>query len=122
MAGVGFLADAPKALLKCGVPHAAELKPLWAMGASGYDSADQNMTATMQRFWSNFAHYGNPNGPDGAGVAGVVWPRYGQRTEYAYLDLGVPSVAKRDLRRGHCDLWSSLNPTWPQKPVPSQLQ
>jgi para-nitrobenzyl esterase len=97
----------PKGREKAGATHASELPYVFGVLVPGaqlvdaqYDRVDADVSLTMQRYWTNFAKTGDPNG-DGL----VRWPPYDQ-TERQYLAFtGAGSIARAGLRRPFCDLY-----------------
>ena len=67
-----------------------------------YGEADRKISGDIQGYWTNFAKTGNPNG---TGLP--AWPRFesGARPYLEFTDNGP--VAKANLRREICDLFSS---------------
>jgi len=101
-----------------GAPHGSEVP--WVFGTipasqrDGLYFSDQ----VMQVYWTNFAKTGDPNtsGENYAyaaqGVALPQWPAFNSATR-AYLDLTgsgmlVPAVAKQNLQRQACDVYTDL--------------
>jgi para-nitrobenzyl esterase len=63
--------------------------------------ADQQISATMQAYWTNFAKTGNPNGANLS-----QWPRFDAKSR-AYLEFtNAGPVVKEGLRRAICDLYT----------------
>ena len=61
---------------------------------------DVRVSDAMQRYWTNFAKTGDPNGGDLPN-----WPRF-DRASRAYLEFSdAGPLAKEGLRRLHCDLF-----------------
>ncbi len=88
-----------------GAPHAAEIPfifgtlPVWQK-MRGYDESDHEYAPYLQKYWSNFAKTGDPNGE---GLP--EWPKF-DADHRAYLDfLDDGPVAKEGLRRAVCDVF-----------------
>jgi len=88
-----------------GAPHGAEIPYLFgtlsrAAGAPRYDATDQEVSAAMQQYWTNFARTGDPNGANLP-----HWPKFDPASR-AYLDFtSAGPVAKEGLRRQVCELY-----------------
>jgi para-nitrobenzyl esterase len=71
-----------------------------AANAPKYDATDTAVSNDMQRYWTNFARTGDPNGTPLA-----KWPKFDPAAR-AYLDLTAEGpVAREGLRRDACDLF-----------------
>jgi para-nitrobenzyl esterase len=72
-----------------------------AANSPKYDSIDQQVSAAMQTYWTNFAKTGDPNG------GGLPrWPKFDPAGR-AYLEFtGAGPVAREGLRRQVCDLYT----------------
>jgi para-nitrobenzyl esterase len=66
-----------------------------------YDAADRQVSAAMQKYWTNFAKTGDPNG------GGLPrWPKFDPAAR-AYLEFTADGpVAREGLRRQVCDLYT----------------
>jgi len=84
------------------------LEVLFVFG-NGMDSlvaveADRTLSAAMQRYWTRFAHTGDPNGG-----SDPAWPAIAEEDERA-LHLGTTIEAKADDFATACDFWDTLIP------------
>jgi para-nitrobenzyl esterase len=66
-----------------------------------YDATDEQVSAAMQKYWTNFAKTGDPNG---AGVP--KWPKFdaSKRPYLEFTDAGP--VVREGLRRQVCDVFT----------------
>jgi para-nitrobenzyl esterase len=66
-----------------------------------YDAVDQQVSAAMQNYWTNFAKTGDPNG---AGMP--QWPKFdpAKRAYLEFTDAGP--VVREGLRRQVCDVFT----------------
>jgi para-nitrobenzyl esterase len=84
-----------------GNTHAQDVPYVFGqLDADGYEPFDHAMSDVIQKYWTNFAKTGDPNGP------GLPrWPAFDptSRAYIAFTDDGA--VAKKDLRRPFCDLF-----------------
>jgi para-nitrobenzyl esterase len=65
------------------------------------NATDQQISATMQEYWTNFAKTGNPNGANLS-----AWPKFDPEAR-AYLEFtNAGPVAKEGLRQAVCDLYT----------------
>ena len=55
---------------------------------------DRTLSAEIQKYWTNFARNGNPNGPDVS-----TWPAYGPSNHWQVMHLDSPSEARPDSQR-----------------------
>jgi para-nitrobenzyl esterase len=64
----------------------------------------QALADTMVRYWTNFAHTGNPNGRKTP-----YWPRFRDATDVLALDLGPDGIEPTDIASAsNCAFWASL--------------
>jgi len=93
-----------------GVYHAAELpfvfgKPFpGQLMASYFTSEEQKLSETINRYWSEFAHHGEPSG-----VGLSEWPAYDEADrKVLVLNGSYPVVA--DYKQEQFEFWESLYP------------
>ncbi|RSM67394.1 carboxylesterase [Kibdelosporangium aridum] len=88
-----------------GASHASELNYLWGhVFGAPLNPAQKPLSKTMVRYWTTFAHTGNPNG---AGVP--EWKRY--ESDADVQELGSSRVAPKDpAAESHCAFWAGLRP------------
>ena len=93
-----------------GATHASEITYVfgsldragfWGIGPPGQPTqVDHQLSDVMQRYWTNFAKTGNPNGDQLP-----AWPQFTSASR-AYVEFGDGSAAqKAGLRRPYCDLF-----------------
>jgi para-nitrobenzyl esterase len=92
-----------------GAVHASELSHVFGTYAQGLvgvgpparaTEVDARLSDVMQRYWTNFAKTGVPNGP---GLP--VWPKFDPKSR-SYIEFASSGTsAKQGLRRQHCDLF-----------------
>jgi para-nitrobenzyl esterase len=72
-----------------------------AANAPKYDATDQQVSAAMRTYWTNFAKTGDPNG------GGMTrWPKFDPATR-AYIEFtDAGPVAREGLRRQACDVFT----------------
>jgi para-nitrobenzyl esterase len=88
-----------------GAEHAVELNFLFP-NLFGRPLTEQQLALarTMVRYWTNFAHHGNPNGP---GVP--AWHRFRSADDVLALGIGPGGVRPVDIARAsNCDFWGSV--------------
>jgi para-nitrobenzyl esterase len=83
-----------------GSVHGAEVGFVWGTLGGNYSAAARETSVAMERYWTNFAKTGDPNG---AGVG--AWPRF-DATARGYMEFTAAGpVAREGLRRPYCDLY-----------------
>lgn len=104
-AGYGYQFDRPvKGREAEGAVHSGELVHVFGAFATGrliggaYDDADRRLSDTMQRYWTNFAKTGDPNGP---GLP--AWPRFGTSRSYLEFLPDATIAARPAFRKAQCD-------------------
>ncbi|HEY1180489.1 MAG TPA: carboxylesterase family protein, partial [Phytomonospora sp.] len=82
-----------------GAAHASDLAFIWAEpGDDHLTPAQEELSARMVAYWSNFARRGDPNG---TGLP--AWPAYGDGDP---LSLAPGAIAPADLDAEHgCGFW-----------------
>jgi para-nitrobenzyl esterase len=89
-----------------GALHSGELPYVFGSfpkaGSIGGDAVerDRHLSDLIQRYWTNFAKTGNPNG---AGLPN--WPRFKDTQGYIEFMPDTQAVAKSGLRKAQCDLF-----------------
>ncbi|MCE7005799.1 carboxylesterase family protein [Kibdelosporangium philippinense] len=86
-----------------GATHAFELNYLWnRLFGQPFTPAQEALSKNMVRYWTTFAHTGNPNG---YGVPG--WQRY--KSEGDVQELGLARIApKNPALESNCEFWAGL--------------
>jgi para-nitrobenzyl esterase len=85
-----------------GTPHSGDLQYVFGVrGIKETADPDPKLSSQVQTYWTNFAKAGDPNG---GGVP--AWPKY-DAVKRGYLEFtNAGPVAKSDLRRPFCELFS----------------
>jgi para-nitrobenzyl esterase len=88
--------------VKTGTPHSGELQYIFGMrGAKETTDPDPKLSGQVQTYWTNFVKTGDPNGANLP-----AWPKY-DAVKRGYLELtNAGPVAKSDLRRPFCQIYS----------------
>lgn len=98
----------PPAREAVGAAHGSEIPYVFgtlsiaarAANAPKYDPVDAKVSDHIERYWTNFAKTGNPNGG-----SLPQWPKF-EPTARAYIDLTASGpVVREGLRREACDLF-----------------
>jgi para-nitrobenzyl esterase len=89
---------ASRRLPALGSPHAIELRYVFNTLVDSNDEEDQQLAATMLRYWIQFARTGNPNAP-----SLPAWPEYQVGSE-RYLEIGDEIKPSAKLRAQACDV------------------
>jgi carboxylesterase type B len=96
----------------CGVFHSSELKYVFGNFGVPHLEPAQQMSRTIQKYWTNLAKYGSPNGPVDVDPAhedavDVQWPLYTTESD-KHLILAKTVVPSYGLRKKQCDFWGTL--------------
>jgi para-nitrobenzyl esterase len=85
-----------------GTSHSGELQYVFGRrGVKETSDPDPKLVAQVEQYWTNFAKTGNPNGGKLP-----VWPKY-DAVKRGYLELtNAGPVAKSDLRKPFCEIFS----------------
>ncbi len=83
-----------------GAVHGAEIPYVFGRAVGQQRPAEREISDALQRYWTNFAKTGDPNG-----TALPQWPRFdaSRRSYIEFTDNGP--VAHEGLRRSYCDLY-----------------
>ncbi|MFC0114985.1 carboxylesterase/lipase family protein [Kibdelosporangium aridum] len=86
-----------------GAAHAFELNYLWGrLFGNPLNPAQEALSRTMVRYWTTFAHTGNPNGH-----GTPHWKRF--KSDADVQELGLPRVApKNPAVESNCAFWAGL--------------
>jgi para-nitrobenzyl esterase len=79
-----------------------------------YDDADERLSDLLQRYWTNFARTGDPNG---AGLP--VWPRFGTTQSFLEVLPDAATAARPAFRKAQCDAFRDVveaEPIYRQRP------
>jgi para-nitrobenzyl esterase len=100
---------APPERAALGATHASELSHVFGTYQQGVigvgpparaTDADTRLSDVMQRYWTNFAKTGDPNGP---GLP--KWPKFDAKSR-GYVEFATSgATAKQGLRRPQCDVF-----------------
>lgn len=92
--------------------HSAELPFVfnnpWPPILHAFSPHDQQMADTINTYWGNFVHSGDPNA--GRNNVTVTWPPYVQSAVNGEQNivLDVPAAVQDNLLKGYCDFWDRL--------------
>ena len=87
---------------KRGVSHASELAYVFGNVPATADQQTHDVSEAMVKYWTQFAKTGDPNQP---GLP--AWPAF-QTGNEAYLEIGQPIAAGKDLNKDKEDLFDSI--------------
>lgn len=82
-----------------GATHGAELAYVFQTSSS-FDAEQTAASELMQRYWTNFARTGDPNGGSDA-----AWPTYSAATDRRMNFARSASTVLDNFRKAECDLW-----------------
>jgi para-nitrobenzyl esterase len=109
-AGYGYQFDRPvKGREAEGALHSGELFHVFGSFATGrmiggaYDDADRRLSDTLQRYWTNFARSGDPNGP---GLP--PWPRFGTGGSFIEFLPDAGTAVRPRFRKTQCDAFRAV--------------
>ena len=90
--------------------HTTDMDFLFGPTVGGMTSEEEALKAVVQRYWSNFAATGDPNGNGGGGGsgAGLRWPE-GDRDAMLVLKF-APQEVEYSRYTEVCDFWDALPP------------
>ncbi|KAL3878505.1 hypothetical protein ACJMK2_030847 [Sinanodonta woodiana] len=92
-----------------GVIHGYELDLVFGQpfrDNATYTSDEKILSDTIMKYWTNFAKYGNPSGPNL-----TTWPEYDlDEQNYLVLDIGYNLQVRQGLRHRECTFWREFIP------------
>ncbi|MGC8519158.1 MAG: carboxylesterase/lipase family protein [Steroidobacteraceae bacterium] len=68
-----------------------------------FSARDRQLSREIERYWTNFAKTGNPNG---AGLP--VWPAFGRQERFVEFQANVRLTEASHIRRAHCRLFRDI--------------
>ncbi|HEU5473621.1 MAG TPA: carboxylesterase family protein [Actinophytocola sp.] len=88
-----------------GAAHTVELPFLFPnLFGPPLNPQQQQLSTTMVKYWTNFAHHANPNGPHLP-----QWPRFRSSDDVLALGLGPAGIRPIDIAEAsNCAFWESL--------------
>lgn len=88
--------------------HTTDMDFLFGPTVGGMTSEEEALKAVVQRYWSNFAATGDPNGNGGGGGSGadLRWPE-GDRDAMLVLKF-APQEVEYSRYTEVCDFWDAL--------------
>jgi para-nitrobenzyl esterase len=91
-----------------GAAHASELQYLFHLNESEFPGVltaqQQRLSASMQRYWTNFARSGSPSGP-----GEPAWPRFGGGQRMASLVPPAPQIETGFAAEHQCAFWAAAH-------------
>jgi para-nitrobenzyl esterase len=89
-----------------GAAHASELQYLFHLNESEFPgiltAQQQRLSASMQRYWTNFARSGSPSGP-----GEPAWPRFGGGQRMVSLVPPAPQLETGFAAEHQCAFWAA---------------
>jgi para-nitrobenzyl esterase len=99
---------APISGFSYGAAHASELQYLFHLNESGFPgtltSQQHRLSASMRRYWTNFARSGSPSGP-----GEPAWPRFGGGQRMVSLVPPTPQVETGFAAEHKCAFWAAAH-------------
>ncbi|XP_065889026.1 acetylcholinesterase-like isoform X1 [Dysidea avara] len=68
-----------------------------------YTEAEEKLNQQMMTYWTNFAHYGDPNGASGS----LDWPQYTSYTK-SVLHFLTTNNKVEDYQSDYCNFWDKV--------------
>jgi para-nitrobenzyl esterase len=99
---------APISGFSYGAAHASELQYLFHLNESEFPgiltAQQQRLSASMQRYWTNFARSGSPSGP-----GEPAWPRFGGGQRMVSLVPPKPQAETGFAAEHQCAFWAAAH-------------
>ncbi|CAH3186550.1 unnamed protein product, partial [Porites evermanni] len=85
--------------------HLSNISSLMKFFIPKYSEIEKGLNLYIMRRWTDFAKFGDPNGPDSP----VTWPKF-TKANRSYLTLDVKPKGKQKYRAKELEFWNSLIP------------
>jgi carboxylesterase type B len=79
----------------------------YVFGNGTLNAAQQSLSGLIQKYWTNFAGFGDPNDLEKGAFA---WPAYSARSK-AQVTLASATMLTPDMHQSECGLWRSIYST-----------
>ena len=104
--------------------------PALTLSGITYTRQEQGLAKTMQTYWANFVHTGDPNNfrafhqSDGVLSKSIFWPPYLSKTGWQSLFIEAPRAKsyRKDFKKDKCDLFDQVGYNGPAGPLGPSLQ
>ncbi|XP_060081391.1 uncharacterized protein LOC132560731 [Ylistrum balloti] len=87
-----------------GAYHGDELVYIFGMPLYNFSSAERSLSEAMMTYLTNFAKFGDPNGPNAVSLSLPLWPQFDQGRA-RYMDFDLSLTVKEHLHRDMVKFW-----------------